>query len=74
MMKPANHDTGRLAPCRSNGSGNESGRAQALRCRTHDNRAKYPTPDGLRRTASMVPLLKKRAAGRDISGLKAYEE
>ncbi len=41
-----------------------------------------PTPDGLRRAATkettlmadLVPLLKKRANGRDISGLKAYEE
>ncbi len=41
-----------------------------------------PTPDGLRRAATketalmtdLVPLLKKRAGGRDISGLRAYEE
>lgn len=49
-----------------------SGKAQPIK----------PTPDGLRRAATkettlmadLVPLLKKRAGGRDIAGLKAYEE
>jgi hypothetical protein len=49
--------TGRLAPCRYNGRCNESGAAQAARCRVLQSPDElqqlqvFNTPDGLRRAA-----------------------